>query len=267
MIVVPNHFREFVKNNYKVIQDKDVEYAFIRDAKEGNQKAIDALVNSQLLAIFVVIKQFHRQSDQFIQDIFNAGVTGIVRAIQEFDFEKNVRFQTCAINWIRAAISEYIRADHVLSIPANHVAEIVRQKRLVARGYYTEDGNITELGLKALKRGKLKDSENFTPINVSLVSIHGTIGNESDAGSVEDTIGVEDTTEAEVESNRRINGFLDMMDANERRIMELLCGLNGEYPHTEQEIGDMMGISKQRVSQIKIEISKKIRKKTIKVSK
>lgn len=261
MVIVDSNFRNMVTKNYKLITDKVEEYALIRKAKEGSQKAIDALVNSQLLTIFMVIKSFHKEKDPYIKDIFNCGIVGIIKGISNFKFEHDVRFQTFCINWIKAEVSNYIRGDHVLNIPANHVAEMVKQRRLIDRGYYEEDGSITELGLKAFARGRIKTNENFVPITVSLVSIHGTIGTDDKSTLIEETIGKEDDTESDMKANRRINELLDLMDPTEKRIMELLCGLNGEVPHTEQEVGDMLGISKQRVSQIKVKISRRITKR------
>lgn len=236
-------YREDIKKHQKQIVGGIVEeHRLIALAKTGDQKAIDALVCSCLLYIVTQVKRFMKNNTD-PEELFNAGVIGAIEGINKFDLTVKVEFLTYGSKWIVAKISDYVHKDDTIQLPANIVAELQRQKKLIR-----------------LNKAHLIPEGKRIIHNISSLSEKSS--DENDNREIEDKIGYEEPITADREIKKQIAEYLNSIrDPLNRKILELLYGLNGEIEHTEEDVARKMKRTKQLISQRKLEALSQIRKK------
>lgn len=245
-VIVAEHYRKTIDKNQRVIEDPKEEIRLIKLAKKGDKAAIHKLVCSQLLTIISIAKGF-RKSGCDLNELIGCGVEGVMEAINRFDPSRNTRFITSATYWIKSRISIFVHEDDLVQIPAHKIAEIKRNK-------------------KAVDSGEISESE-VTFTKHSMLSIHDNSGKSGDSLSFEEILGIDDELSRTMVLKNQVSKLTKTLsNVQEKRVLNLFFGLGGELPHTEEEVGEIMGISKQRVSQIKISALEKLKKKAFTIT-
>jgi RNA polymerase sigma factor (sigma-70 family) len=234
---VSEQYKKDINKHYKPIADANEEKQIIVLAKAKNQKAIDKLVDSQLLTVVTVARAFIKK-DTDLEDLINVGIQGCIEAIDRFEFDRGTRFITCAVQWVRAYISKYVHEDSLVHLPLNKLNEMKEQKKLI-------------------KERKLSEND-LAVIRHDVFSIHTEIN--EDGSTLEDTLGFEDSHVGERNANDISKEILKVVtDPLAKRILELEFGLNGNERMTEEDIATLYKVSKQRINQVKLEALNKIR--------
>lgn len=197
------------------------EKELIRLAKRNNQRARNELVESNLRFVFDVAKKYKGRGVPLC-DLISEGNMGLIKAIDKFDEKYDVKFYSYAVWWIRQAILECIR------------------KKQLANSFE-------------------KEQDEINTIIVSNVSND----NEDDIVNINETIlsNEEDEYNKEIEENQKkaVQNLLDKLQPREKEIIERYFGLNGREEQNLGEIGEVLGISMERVRQIKVSIFKTLR--------
>jgi RNA polymerase primary sigma factor len=240
------------------------EKALGRRIREGDAEALNRLVEANLRFVVSYTKRYRGMGLSFI-DLIHEGNLGLIEAAKRFDPERNVKFISYAVWWIRQAIfnslSEHSR---VFRLPPKMSGQVSRvgnaRDRLAAelsRAPTTEEvakeTDLSEHEVEQLLRVAGED--------LSLSSAVGEDGSLELGDTLEqDTIpGVEgELIRASFEE--QIRRILEELDEKEREVIRMRFGLDGEEPRTLQEIGEALGLSRERIRQIESKAKEKLRR-------
>lgn len=196
-------------------------------------------------------------------DLFQEGCIGLMIAVDKFDVTLNLRLSTYATWWIRQHIGRAIdEFDRTIRLPV-HFLESIRRYKKIKREYEILHDNVqlSQFEVAKLMNITVSDVMKIEYWDQRITSLHQPIGFNSD-GEVGDYI--EDETD--ITSNAihhilqaEINKILVQFAQREQTIIALRFGLNGNRPHTLEEIGKKLNITRERVRQIEKESLSKIR--------
>ena len=235
-----------------------------RRIREGDQEALQQLVEANLRFVVHYAKRYRGLGMSFM-DLIHEGTLGLMEAAKRFDPERNVKFISYAVWWVRQAIfhalSEHAR---VFRLPQKLSGQVSRlsSAREKLKGELERMPTIAELA----ERTSLppQEVEQLLLAAGDDVSLSAAVG---DDGGLElgDTLEQDSVPSAEVEMirssfERRIQGMVSGLDEKEREVIRMRFGLDGEEPKTLQEIGEEMGLSRERIRQIESRAKEKLRR-------
>ncbi len=235
----------------------------------GDQDALRRLVEGNLRFVVSYAKRYRGLGVPFL-DLIHEGNLGLMEAARRFDPERNVKFITYAVWWVRQAITHALSGQaRAFSLPqklsgvaarfGREVAELTEQlDRAPTTTEIARDLDISEADVDALMRIGASD--------VSLSEHVGDVRGESDGPELGDLI--EQVTVPPVEEElihaaavARIRAALDELENKEREVVELRFGLDRDgEPRTLQEVGDTLGLSRERIRQIEARAKEKLRR-------
>jgi RNA polymerase primary sigma factor len=194
---------------------REQEYALVRRARKGDERARETLAVSNLAFVVSVAKKFAHRGAR-LDDLVQEGNVGLMKAIEHFDPKKNVRFATYAVWWIRAYITRYLKDN-----------------RSQVRGGESERGSMVDFSLDVTI-----DEDGETTFLERL--------EEPSAGPQDSFIGKEQDEEVQAalaKVKKRI-GDLGWDIVQER--------LTQDKPRTLEELGQRWGVSRERVRQVEL---------------
>jgi len=244
----------------KVDPDQSSELeAQVRQGQEARRHLIEA--NTRL--VVSVAKRYRGYGLQFL-DLIQAGNIGLIKAADKFDYHRGNRFSTYATWWIRQAVTRSLtQHGRGIRIPI-HMSDFLRkvdkvsqsmEQRLGRRPTTEELANEVNEDPQKLRR-MLRQSQ--TP-----VSLNKEVGDE-DTSELEQFI-EDDTTPTPDESteermlHEQLRQLLTTLEPREAWILRMRFGLHGSREHTLKELGQKLGISKERVRQIQGQALRKLR--------
>jgi RNA polymerase primary sigma factor len=240
------------------------EKALGRRIREGDQEALDRLVEANLRFVVHYAKRY-RGLGLLYMDLIHEGSLGLIEAAKRFDPERNVKFISYAVWWVRQAIfhalSEHTRVFRLPQKLSGQVSrlETAREKLKseLERTPTTEElAERTAFSKDEVERLLLAAGDD--------VSLSTAVG---DDGNLElgDTLEQDTVPSVEVEMirssfERRIQDMVSGLDEKEREVIRMRFGLDGDEPKTLQEIGESMGLSRERIRQIESRAKEKLRR-------
>lgn len=234
---------------------RDEEYELAKKVRTGDAKAREKLVSSNLRFVVKIAKAYQNRGISLV-DLINEGNLGLIRAVGKFDERKGVRFISYAIWWIRQALLRAIaEQSKIVRLPMNkagRVRKVARAARDIGQQIGREPTGEEIAEKLGLETKEVTDAVAIAKRDVSL-DIPAT-DNETLTLSdmIESTLypSPEEFVEREtfVEEMKKAVASLGRREA---KILRLYFGLGEERPHTLEEIGTMLGLSRERVRQIK----------------
>jgi RNA polymerase primary sigma factor len=203
------------------------------------------LVEGNLRFVITVSKQYQNQGLD-LPDLIAEGNYGLLKAIENFDWSKNLRFISYAVWWVRQSILQSLNENaRTIRLPVNVVQELHKAKKDL-------DLTGTELPDKFINLPKVINLEN--PLNEDGDTLMDILSNPNaelaDAGlSTEQTL------------KDKLLGMLDVLDEREKIIIQDYFGLSGST-RTLEDIGNDFDLTKERVRQIKEKALRKLRNET-----
>jgi len=240
-------------------QEKD----FARRILEGDQEAREALIVANLRLVVSIAKKYTNRGLLFL-DLIQEGNLGLLRSIEKFDYTMGYKFSTYSTWWIRQAITRALaEQSRVIRIPV-HIMEIVNKVRKHIRIFVQENGrepSMEELSSKV--DIPIDRIEEVVRLTQEPVSLEVSVGNKEDT-SLENYISNGDAVspeEAVIDSLLRdqINRVLELLTEREQMVVKLRFGLDDGIPRSLEEIGRILGVTRERVRQVEEKALKKLR--------
>jgi RNA polymerase primary sigma factor len=248
---------------------REQESVLLQKSAEGNKAALDMLVNSNLRFV-VNIANLYKGRGLDIMELINEGNMGLIEAARRFDRSLKIKFISYAVWWIRQnitrALSEKgrmirISAEKELMLRRfNRHAKDVQQ---VIGGTYT----VNAQSLEGLSKYKANDIEKILMMGNTTSSLDAPVNEDGDA-TLGDTISdSQSRTDELADSNNRTEVFDKVMDKNlssqEKEIIKLYYGFKMDSDLNLKEIAPMVGLSKERVRQLKENALNKLREANV----
>jgi RNA polymerase primary sigma factor len=244
--------------------DLEDEKALGRRIRQGDEEALRRMVEANLRFVVAYAKRYRGLGLGFI-DLIHEGNLGLIEAAKRFDPERNVKFISYAVWWVRQAIfhalSEHAR---VFRLPQKLSGQVSRLQNL--REAMATELRRSPTNAELAEKTELSEEQVATLLRAGGddVSLSAAVGED---GSLElgDTLEQESIPSAELELIRtsfesQIQGMVADLEAKEREVIRMRFGLDGEEPRTLQEIGDALGLSRERVRQIESKAKEKLRR-------
>lgn len=234
-----------------------------RRAQKGDEDAINMLVRSNLRFVISVAKKYQNRGVS-LTDLIQEGNVGLVTAARKFDPEQGVKFISYAVWWIRQAIlSALANQGRAVRVPLNRASDLARifRERERLKQELRRDPSTEELAEAAKLTPEIVES--LQTLNAAEIRLDAPIGDSDDSQLVERFI-IEEAFEPEIAVEERllaeqIERALDTLTPRDARVLRLYFGLEGGREHTLEEIGNMLGVTRERVRQLRDRALKRLR--------
>ncbi|HET7294129.1 MAG TPA: RNA polymerase sigma factor RpoD/SigA [Vicinamibacteria bacterium] len=232
--------------------------------REGDQKALNQLVEANLRFVVSYAKRYRGMGLSFI-DLIHEGNLGLIEAAKRFDPDRNVKFISYAVWWIRQAIfnalSEHARVFRLPPKMSGQVSRVEKTRDKLAAELLRSPTTEEVARETELSEAEVEQLLRVAGEDLSLSTAVGEDGSMELGDTLEqDTIpGVEgELIKASFEE--QIRRILEELEDKERDVIRMRFGLDGEEPRTLQEIGESLGLSRERIRQIESKAKEKLRR-------
>ncbi len=225
-----------------------------RLAQAGDRESFELLIRSNLRFVISVAKRYQNRGMSFL-DLIQEGNVGLVTAARKFDPDQGVKFISYAVWWIRQAIlASLAKNGRPVRLPLNRATELARVVRVreELRQSLGRDPTTAEIAVEAALEPDTVDM--LQAINVAEVRLDAPVGASDDNKLAERFLVDESSLEASVEAillRQHVADALRTLRPRDARVVRLYYGLQGEEEHTLEEIGQLLGVTRERVRQLR----------------
>jgi RNA polymerase sigma factor (sigma-70 family) len=242
---------------------RDVRHTELQRIVADGELAKDQFIRANLRLVVSIARRYVRSGMPML-DLIQEGNTGLVRAVEKFDYLRGYKFSTYATWWIRQAISRAIaQQERTVRLPV-HLVEDVNRMRSVARQFTREHGGEPEPEQLADAMGvpvdRVMELIRWSQDTVSLDTPVGDDGdtNLGDLVADSDSPSPEDVVLAALE-RQRIEGLLNHLDDRSAGIMRARYGLEDGREHSLTEVATRFSLSRERIRQLEIQALGRLR--------
>ncbi len=229
---------------------------YIKAAQQGDNEALDKLVNHNLRLVLKVTYRF-KNTEHDLQDLFQTGVIGLIKAVRGFDLNRGVKFSTYAVSRIIGEIRLFLRDEGMVKVSRSlkKIAREIKQKEEELKKKQNRAPTLNELVEETgFSREKII---NALEANKDPTSIDQTIY-EGDGNKIFLKDSLEDDNNGEEITDTDKLNLVDLLRQLDER-SRLIIFLRYFHDRTQQEVGDEIGISQVQVSRLEKKILKKLK--------
>ena len=261
---IQTYLKEISKEPLLTSQE-EVDLAKRVEKKDEEAKA--KMIRANLRLVVSIAKKYIGRSPKLgFLDLIQEGNLGLFRAVEKFDWRKGYKFSTYATWWIRQSINRALAdQSRTVRIPVHMVEKIskytnVRKELFQSLGREpTAEEVAAEMGLE------IEKVRHIIKIYQTATSLEAPVGDDEDNSVLADFIEDENIVPPSTEAARnllkeRLGDILTNLDERERKIIFMRFGLEDGVTHTLEEVGQVFGVTRERIRQIQAKALEKIRK-------
>lgn len=251
-----NYFKEI--NHYKVLTAAE-ESELVRRMNGGDESARDRLIMSNQRFVYAVARRYANADN--VLDLVSEGNIGLMTALETYDLAKGTRFLSHAIWYIRRQINAYLNSENLLIRKTNNTKTVYKLSKIKDK-FYAENGRYPDVDeiaavLEADYGLKIKDTSDL--LDVATISI-STCFDDEDSRAFENSPYFTERTavdndylpDMDSEFNTVVSGdLLSGLTDRERVIVSMAYGIGYNKEYTNAEIGEELGMTGERVRQLK----------------
>lgn len=253
-------------NNIKRFHLLDIneERELARRVARGDKEARKMMIEANLRLVVNIAKRYTGRGLP-LQDLIEEGNIGLIKSVERFRPSRGCKFSTYATYWIRQTIDRAIaNTANTVRLPIHittDMSKVTRAARELASTLEREP-NVSELAEKTGLSGRYV--KKLASINKKNYSLEAALSDDNEQTLLD--VLEDETYPAPVDSIaagtqvEKIRVWLDMLDENERTVITMRFGLDGDGPKTLEVVGRSFGLTRERVRQIEVKALRKLKK-------
>lgn len=251
------NYCENAENNWKRTKGMDHTIALIQKSHEGDEEARAQIVEENTGLVWCIVRRFTGRGTE-LEDLFQIGTIGLLKAIDKFDLSYEVKFSTYAVPMISGEIKRFLRDDGMIKVSRS-------LKELSYKGYQAQEVLGRKLGREPSVT-ELAEYLDVSPEELTMAmdactdveSLHRPVyKKEGQEISLMEKVGKEDGAEERVLDHLLLKELLTSLDKEERKLIYLRYFAE----KTQTQVGKEMGISQVQVSRMEKKILKNLRER------
>lgn len=240
------------------------EQELARRCAQGDEAAIRQMVNANLRLVVSVAREYAGRGVALL-DLIQEGSIGLIAAARKFDYTMDVRFSTYATKWIRQGVTRCLM-NHagVIRVPLHTLERMrkVESARTALRQQSGEEPSVGEISAQTdIPEDKILELQRLNPQVCSLDILTGDDQEDTLGSLLEDMQAVQPQEElVRRELEQIMNTLLGALNERQQQILRMHFGMTDGTCHSLEEIGNLLGISKERARQIERQAMEKLQK-------
>jgi RNA polymerase primary sigma factor len=250
-----------------MVTDVEEERRLARRAQAGDETAAERLVTANLRFVISYVKRYQGHGLE-LAELVAIGNEGLLKAVRKFDPEHGVKFISYAVWWVRQAVLKALAEQtRTVRIPLNQNAALIKMSKVEGLLQQELGRTATDRELALALNDTVENIRNARRISTIEVSLDAPVERQEKSGTTfgERVAGhgggdIEEHTDGKLRREFIERLFRQHLTPRERKILSLYYGLDeGNEPLTLEKIGELLGVTRERIRQIRERAFEKLR--------